>query len=157
MGNHNGDQPRAASCGILVTGHGRFAGGLVGAIEVIMGPQDGLRAVDFPETDTAAQLRDNLTRGLTALEDHDSVVVFCDLRGGSPFNVMNELRGTRNGVEILYGVNLPLLLAFISERDRGESVGALIRSAVEDGHSGLGRFEVPAQAATPSDGDDDWA
>ncbi|MFJ6690552.1 PTS sugar transporter subunit IIA [Streptomyces sp. NPDC091294] len=156
MENHTEDRPAAAPCGILVTGHGRFASGLVDAIEVIMGgPQAGLMAVDFSASDTAAQLRENLARGLNALRRHDTVVVFCDLRGGSPFNVMHELRGTRDGIELLHGVNLPQLITFASERDRGESVESLIGAAIADGRAGLGRLEEPTPAAT--DADDDWA
>lgn len=158
MGNHTEGRRSPATCGILVTGHGRFATGLADAVEVIMGPQDGLQAVDFSRTDTAVQLRENLVRGLDTLKSYDSIAVFCDLRGGSPFNVMHQLRKTRSGVEILYGVNLPLLLAFISERDRGGPLEALIRSGIEDARSGLDRFtEPPAQPAPPSDPDDDWA
>ncbi|MFF2652981.1 PTS sugar transporter subunit IIA [Streptomyces sp. NPDC058045] len=157
MGNQREGTPAAASCGILVTGHGRFADGLVSAVEVIMGSQQGLYAVDFPETDTAAQLRENLAGALDGLREYDTVVAFCDLRGGSPFNVMLELRGGRNGVELFYGANLPLLLEFIGKRGGGEPLASLIASAGADGRSGLDRFEEPATDDAPSDPDDDWA
>ncbi|CAL9329445.1 PTS sugar transporter subunit IIA [Streptomyces sp. enrichment culture] len=158
MENHIEDRPAATRCGILVTGHGRFAGGLIDATEVIMGgPQADLVAVDFPASDTAAQLRENLTEGLNALKHHEKVVVLCDLRGGSPFNVMHELRGTRTGVELFHGVNLPQLITFVSERDRAESVESLLASAVADGRAGLGRLEEPAPAPAAGDADDDWA
>ena len=145
----NGSSP----CGVIVTGHGQFPSGLVSALELIMGPQDDLVAVDFPKSDTAAQLQDNLAAALGTFPASGRVAVFCDLRGGSPFNVAAALSRDRDGVEIVYGANLPTLVQFVSRRTKPDTEGVLT-GALEAGVTGLGRFTPkPIPAAQ---GDNDW-
>ncbi len=143
----------APPCAVIVTGHGRFASGLLSALEMIMGPQEQVVAVDFPESDTAAQLQGNLAAALGTFPAPGRVTVFCDLRGGSPFNATVALSRERDGVEILFGANLPTLVQFISRRTTADTE-ALVTGAVDAGAGGLGRF-APKPALVTS-GTDEW-
>ncbi|MFT3873036.1 MAG: PTS sugar transporter subunit IIA [Nocardioides sp.] len=144
----------SASTAILVTGHGQFASGLVSALELIMGPQTNLMAVDFPGTDTATELTEHLTSAMASLSTADQVAVFCDLRGGSPFNVATSLASDRDDVAVLFGVNLPTLMEFIGRRSRAAEVETLSTAAIAAGRDGLGRFALTTAQA---DDEGDWA
>jgi len=142
-----------ASIGVLVAGHGRFAGGLVEAVELILGPQEGLRAVDFTAGDTATELKDGIDAALADLAGFESVAVFCDLRGGSPFNVSRAAASSRDDVDIYYGANLPMLIDFVSKRNLGVAPRLLRSAAVDEGRSNLDCFDASAVEAH----EDDWA
>lgn len=67
---------------ILIAGHGRFASGLLSSLELIMGKQEYVCAVDFPQEDTKAELDVKIQAALTRVSPSDEVIAFCDLRGG---------------------------------------------------------------------------
>jgi N-acetylgalactosamine PTS system EIIA component len=140
-------------CGVLVTGHGQFASGLVSALELIMGPQENLVAVDFPKSDTATQLKERLAEALGSFPALGRIAVFCDLRGGSPFNVTTSLSSGRDGIEILFGANLPTLIQFISRRKTADTE-ALVTGALDAGAHGLGRFAPAPAGSIP--GQSEW-
>ena len=60
--------------GIVITGHGGFATGLLQAVEQVVGPQPHCAAVDFPEQMSTAQLNDALRSALAAVAQPDGVV-----------------------------------------------------------------------------------
>ena len=57
--------------GIVITGHGGFATGLLQAVEQVVGPQPHCAAVDFPEQMSTAQLNDALRSALAAKTAQD--------------------------------------------------------------------------------------
>ena len=77
--------------GIVITGHGGFATGLLQAVEQVVGPQPHCAAVDFPEQMSTAQLNDALRSALAAVAQPDGVVFLTDMLGGSPFRSACEL------------------------------------------------------------------
>ena len=62
--------------GYIITGHGHFASGILSALELIMGKQEDLMTVDFPETDTKTEIENNLKQAISTLSHCDSIVVF---------------------------------------------------------------------------------
>jgi PTS system N-acetylgalactosamine-specific IIA component len=141
---------------IVVTGHGTFASGLVAAAELILGSRTDVAAVDFPATDTAEQLRMNLSEAVAACGEASSLVVLCDLRGGSPFNVASALSLERAGMEIAYGANLPLLLELLTRQDDEIDHEALSRAVAVAGDA-LGCLLPRAAQTAGAEDDDDWA
>ena len=73
---------------LILVSHGRFCEELKGSTEMIMGPQDNIHAVallpeDGPEEFTA--------KFEAAIEGLDDFLVFADLLGGTPCNVVSRL------------------------------------------------------------------
>jgi PTS system N-acetylgalactosamine-specific IIA component len=95
---------------ILIAGHGRFASGLLSSLELIMGKQEYVCAVDFPQEDTKAELDVKIQAALTRVSPSDEVIAFCDLRGGSPFQSIANIAVADKGVYVVYGVNLPMII-----------------------------------------------
>lgn len=133
--------------GIIVTGHGHFATGIVSAAELILGPQDGLVAVDFPEGDTATQITENLTGAVDSFGGA-AVVVLADLRGGQPFNVASAMCADHPNLRVVFGTNLPVLIEALT-RFGGNAMqvpeGTLLDEVARAGAESVGRFPIPGE------------
>lgn len=122
--------------GIVLTGHGGFATGLEKAMNQILGKQEQMIAVDFPEDSTTALLTTQLEAALASLRECESIVFLTDLLGGTPFRVASTLALQQSGWEVITGTNLQLLLEMMMERDELDSKTFRLR-ALECGHRGL--------------------
>ena len=125
--------------GIIVTGHGRFAQGLKSAIEVIAGEQRKFIAVNFEKE--VKELEQDLTKALNELQDCEGVLVFTDLQGGSPFKTIVELSMNRSDIEILAGVNMPMLAEVVLARNVGMDLDTLAATAIQTGKEMMTRFD----------------
>lgn len=67
--------------GIVITGHGGFASGLLQAVEQVVGEQPACIAVDFPVHMGTAELKVALSAALQAVEQADGVVFLTDMLG----------------------------------------------------------------------------
>jgi len=137
--------------GIIVTGHGNFAGGITTALELVLGKQERYIDVDFPIGDTAVELEQNMTEAVDKLENCRNIVVFADLLSGSPFNtaIMKAMQDER--IKVIYGVNLGMLIEAVMNRNTGVDFNELVNRAIETGRSQIGVFD----ADTVKDNDDD--
>jgi PTS system mannose-specific IIA component len=108
------EKQSAGIAGIVVT-HGKLADELIRTVELIVGPQRDLHAV------SASGLCDeniiDKIREVVGHRDRKDVLVFVDYFGGSCCtNAVRAVEG-ENGIKVMSGVNLPLLLAFATKRD----------------------------------------
>ncbi len=129
--------------GYIVSGHGRFASGITAALELIMGKQEYYVPVDFPEGDTKTEIEANMHEALESLQECESIIVFCDLLSGSPFNTSIMEAMSRNNVEVVYGTNLGMLMESVLKRTMGMSAQEIADGAVATGKEGIGRFTAP--------------
>lgn len=133
--------------GIIVTGHGNFATGVTSGLRLLAGETGHCEAVDFGPEDSIELLTGKLRAALERLEDCDSVVVFADLTGGSPFNVASRLKveGIGRPLEVAGGTSLPVVLQAYLRRSVIEDAAALADDALEAGKGQLIRY-VPELA-----------
>lgn len=104
--------------GVVVITHGTLSEQLLATAALIMGESKDVIAVSF----TARESLDNLRqKANTALENYkaDGCLILTDIMGGSATNVCVELMKNEK-VEVITGVNLPMLLEAISYRDSNE-------------------------------------
>lgn len=71
--------------GIVITGHGSFASGLMQAMEQIVGKQLQCTAIDFTEGMTTEDLYEALNQASKICDEGDGLVFLTDLLGGTPF------------------------------------------------------------------------
>ncbi|HET7746025.1 MAG TPA: PTS sugar transporter subunit IIA [Vicinamibacteria bacterium] len=100
--------------GIVVVTHGRLAEELVNAARNIVGEIPAIRAVSIGWADDPVVAKDEVERALSEVGD-GGVLVLTDMFGGTPTNVMLPLLSPR--VEIVTGVNLPMLIKLTSLRE----------------------------------------
>lgn len=101
--------------GIIVTGHGHFASGLLSSIEVIAGNQENIEAVDFAANSSNTELADKLNEAIKRLNCSD--ILFCtDIAGGTPFNQSVILSTRMPNSKVISGTNVPVLLEALFSR-----------------------------------------
>lgn len=129
--------------GIVVSGHGHFASGIMSDVELIIGKQENTVAVDFPYGTSIDDLRKALHAALDSLQHCEQILIATDLFHGSPFNeaLMIALKQTRYD-KILYGVNVAMLLTLFLDRNNGKIFTELINDCVQAGKEALGVFDV---------------
>ncbi len=105
-----------ARLGLLVVTHGNLAFELVRALERIVGPVDRAQALSIGWDDDLATARRAVQEAIAAVDPGGGVLILTDMFGGTATNV--TLSFLREGIEILTGVNLPMLIKFANLRGR---------------------------------------
>lgn len=101
--------------GIIVVTHATLAAELVRSTEMILGPLTGVKAVSIDRDMSVDGARNQLQQAIEQAGG-DATLILTDLFGGTPTNISAEFlqRGT---VEILTGVNLPMVIKSVAARN----------------------------------------
>ena len=105
-----------ARFGVLVVTHGGLAFELVRALERILGKVETLKALTIGWDDDLPQARRAVEQAIAAVDPGGGVLILTDMFGGTATNV--TLAFLREGVEIVTGVNLPMLIKYANIRDK---------------------------------------
>ena len=100
--------------GIVVVSHGQVAEELVNAARNIVGEVPAIAAVSIGWADDMAASRERIGQALGEVGGGD-VLILTDMFGGTPTNVSLPFLSPR--VEIVTGVNLPMLIKLIGLRE----------------------------------------
>ena len=96
---------------LVLVSHGRFCEELKRSTEMIMGPQESIHSVALlPEEGPD----DFLAKFLDTIKNFDDYLVFADLLGGTPCNVVSRLIMEGKEIELYAGMNLPMVIEFIN-------------------------------------------
>ncbi|MCL4467347.1 MAG: PTS fructose transporter subunit IIA [Deltaproteobacteria bacterium] len=99
--------------GIVVVAHGQFANELVATTEFIVGKKDYITSVMTDPTKPVEVLRDGIASAIKRVDKGEGVLILTDMFGGTPSNIsLSFLSGGL--VEVLAGVNLPMLIKLAS-------------------------------------------
>lgn len=101
--------------GLVLVTHGRLAEELKAAMEHVVGPQQGVATVCIGPDDDMEKRREEILRDIEAVDTGDGVVLLTDMFGGTPSNLAISAMA-RKGVEVIAGVNLPMLVKLASIR-----------------------------------------
>ena len=120
--------------GILVLSHGEMARGMIHSLQFLYGQAEGLRALCLYPEHSPEDFDKLLTGALAEVDQGDGVLIFTDINGGTPANRALLLAAQRPDVEVITGMNLPLLLAAVSSRefcDLQQLVAELLEEAAQ--------------------------
>jgi PTS system mannose-specific IIA component len=117
--------------GVLVVTHGSLAEELVRATNTIVGPIDGMEAVSIGWDDEVTDAQRRIEESVARLRTGGGVLVLTDMFGGTPTNIALSLLDPGN-VEVVTGVNLPMLIKFTSLREEA-SLGDVAHRIAEQG------------------------
>jgi PTS system mannose-specific IIA component len=115
---------------VLVT-HGRLADEFIAALEHVVGPQRNVAAVCIGPDDDMERRRREIIDQVGRVDDGSGVVVLTDMFGGTPSNLAISIM-ERAKIEVIAGVNLPMLIKLASVRNT-EKLGDAVASAREAG------------------------
>ncbi|NFV80836.1 PTS sugar transporter subunit IIA [Magnetospirillum aberrantis] len=117
--------------GLVLVTHGRLADELVAAMEHVVGPQPNVGAVCIGPDDDMEQRRNDILEQVARCDDGTGVVVLTDMFGGTPSNLAISIMDKAK-VEVIAGVNLPMLIKLASVR-HSEPLANAVASAQEAG------------------------
>ena len=110
--------------GLVLVTHGRLATEFVTAMEHVVGPQSAIEAICIgPEDDMEAR-RADIAAAIAKVDSGSGVIVLTDLFGGTPSNLAISLMEVGR-VEVIAGINLPMLIRLESARRRMKVVEAV--------------------------------
>ena len=101
--------------GMIVVTHGRLAEEFVAAAEHVVGPQKQMRAICIGPEDDIEKRREEIVKAVNEVDSGNGVVLLTDMFGGTPSNLAISILG-RAGVEVIAGINLPMLIKLCSIR-----------------------------------------
>lgn len=102
--------------GILIVTHAKLGDALIEAAQFILGSQpETVAAVSIDLNENAEKLRKKIADGIKAVKGENGVLILTDMFGGSPSNLSYSFL-EEGQVEVLSGVNLPILIKAIRSR-----------------------------------------
>lgn len=113
--------------GLIVVAHAGLARELLAAAEMIVGPIEMAEAIGVSSGDSVDAIRDSVTQAIDKVAG-SGVIIMADMFGGTPSNMSISFL-KENEVEVITGVNLPMLIKFATER--GKSGVAELASAIK--------------------------
>jgi PTS system mannose-specific IIA component len=102
--------------GLVLVTHGALARAFVAALEHVVGPQKNVAAVCIEADDDMEARRREILDAVHSVNTGDGVVLMTDMFGGTPSNLAISVM-KETDVEVITGVNLPMLIKFASLRD----------------------------------------
>ena len=117
--------------GMVLVTHGRLADEFIAALEHIVGKQKGVRGICIGAEDDMEKRRKEILDSVAAVDEGQGVVVLTDMFGGTPSNLaISSLDKAR--VEVIAGINLPMLIKLASMREKADLAKA-VEAAQEAG------------------------
>ncbi|HEY8263134.1 MAG TPA: PTS sugar transporter subunit IIA [Methyloceanibacter sp.] len=104
--------------GVVIVTHGKLAREFRAALEHVVGPQEQFETVSIGPDDDLDLRRNDMMEALARVDGGKGVIVLTDMFGGTPSNLAISAM-ERDNVEVIAGVNLPMLVKLASVR--GES------------------------------------
>lgn len=123
----------------IITGHGHFASGLQSSVKLITGFENALVAVDFKDNMSSDNLRDKLSDQLKINGKTEPTIIFTDIAGGTPFNQSVLLKNDNDNIEVLAGINLPVLIEAVLSQE-GE-LDVLINHLIGSGKDSIKKYD----------------
>ena len=113
--------------GLVLVTHGRLAAEFIAALEHVVGPQKNVAAVCIGAEDDMEQRRRDILDSVAKVEEGDGVVLLTDMFGGTPSNLAISVLDRAN-VEVIAGVNLPMLIKLASVRGAAKLPVAVLQA-----------------------------
>ena len=110
--------------GLVLVTHGRLAEEFVAATEHVVGPQRDIRAICIGADDDMEQRRGDILKAVAEVDSGDGVILLTDMFGGTPSNLAISVMD-KEGVEVIAGINLPMLIKLASAREQGDLATAV--------------------------------
>ena len=111
--------------GILLVTHGNLAKEMIAAMEHVVGHQKNVSAVCIQADEDMDACRQKILHEVDALNTGDGVCITTDMFGGTPSNLAISVMDNRP-VEVIAGLNLPMLIKLVRERDKDLKTAASV-------------------------------
>ncbi len=121
--------------GGIIVSHGKLAEELLNALTIILGETVNIEAISIGWYDDVEASKKKINDSLKKVDQKSGVLIFTDMFGGTPSNLsFSFLKDDK--VEIITGVNLPMLIKFASLQ-RSNSLQEVAKKVVEQGQKNI--------------------
>ena len=121
--------------GGIIVSHGKLAEELLNALTIILGEVVNMEAISIGWYDNVEESKKRINQSLKRVNQKNGVVIFTDMFGGTPSNLsFSFLKDSQ--VEIITGVNLPMLIKFVSLQ-RSHDLREVATKVVEQGKKNI--------------------
>jgi PTS system ascorbate-specific IIA component len=125
--------------GLLVVAHGNLGASLIDCVEYVLGRiPERLASLDLMRYKDSDAMLGVAAQQLAALDQGDGVLILTDIYGATPSNTVCRLV-SEGAVEVIAGVNLPMLLKALTYRD--EPLQSLAERVTQGGREGIFHVE----------------
>lgn len=122
----------------IIVGHGTFAQNMLRTAEEIVGKQQLIEVVSNAGL-SGARLREQIEKAVSADHQHETIV-FVDLPGGSCTIGCYDLIEDMKDLNVICGVNLPILLEFFMLREK-HAAHELVPILIKKGKDNIYKLE----------------
>jgi PTS system mannose-specific IIA component len=129
--------------GIVIVAHGGLAREYLSAVEHVVGPQRGMRAISIEDDHDRARKQAEICDAADAVDEGAGVVVVTDMFGGSPSN-LSLMACAATDRRILYGANLPMLIKLAKSREL--TVPEAVAAALDAGRKYINSLDLGSGA-----------
>ena len=126
--------------GLILVTHGRLAVEFRAALEHVVGAQTQIETIAIGPDDDVERRRRDILNAVQNVDDGSGVILLTDMFGGTPSNLAISVMESGK-VEVIAGVNLPMLIKLVSVR--GEK--PLVDAVAEAGDAGRKYINVASQ------------
>jgi PTS system mannose-specific IIA component len=123
--------------GGVIVSHGKIANEFLAAAETVVGDLDHLAAVSMDWNDDVEAAKDEIERAIKKVSQGSGVLLLTDMFGGTPTNI-SAMFMKENEVEIVTGVNLPMVIKLASQ-NKEMNLSDLAREVEEQGKQSIYR------------------
>jgi len=102
--------------GLVLVTHGQLAKEFVAAMEHVVGPQAQMVSICIGPDDDMEQRRKDILEAVDAVNQGGGVILLTDMFGGTPSNLAISIMDKAK-VEVIAGINLPMLIKLASVRE----------------------------------------
>jgi PTS system mannose-specific IIA component len=121
--------------GGIIVSHGKLGEELLNALTIILGEAPNIEAISIGWYDDVEESKRKINQSLKRVDQKNGVVIFTDMFGGTPSNLsFSFLKADR--VEIVTGVNLPMLIKFVSLQ-RSNNLKEVAKKVAEQGKKNI--------------------
>jgi len=117
--------------GLVLVTHGQLATEFRAALEHVVGRQDACETVSIGPEDDMERRRQDIIDAVSRVSSGSGVILLTDMFGGTPSNLAISVMEAGR-VEVVAGVNLPMLIKLASVRE-GEDLADAVKAAQEAG------------------------
>ena len=117
--------------GVVLVTHGKLAAEFRSALEHVVGPQRQIEAVTIGPEDDIEHCRNDIIEAVKKVDSGEGVAILTDMFGGTPSNLAISIMD-RAKVEVIAGINLPMLIKLASVRTK-QDLQTAVNSAQEAG------------------------
>ena len=110
--------------GLVLVTHGRLAEEFHHAVEHVVGPQEYLETVSIGADDDMEQRRRDIVDAVERADNGSGVIILTDMFGGTPSNLAISVMESGR-IEVIAGVNLPMLIKLSSVRLTNDMAASL--------------------------------